>query len=98
MWFFSHGTYKVAPTSEGKNALFISGDNVVLRGEGKDKTFLYNDSIQMRNKSVITIGSKTGVWWGSKSTRPYPSRQDLLKPTMVIPVADLADMAVATTS
>ncbi|MBN8710593.1 MAG: hypothetical protein J0I10_14505 [Verrucomicrobia bacterium] len=88
------GTYKVAPSAEGKTALFISGDNVVLRGEGRDKTFLYNDSVQMRNKSVLTIGSKNGVWWASKSYPTVPITQDLLKPVTVIPVADLADMAV----
>ncbi len=92
--FLPAGTYKVAPTAEGKSALTISGDNVVLRGEGRDKTFIYNDSVQMRNKSVITIGSKTGVWWGSKSYPTVPITQDLLKPAIVIPVADLADMAV----
>ncbi len=92
--FLPAGTYKVAPTADGKSALLISGDNVVLRGEGKDKTFIYNDSIQMRNKSVITIGSKSGVWWGSKNYPTVQITQDLLKPTTVVPVADLADMAV----
>ncbi|GAT32869.1 pectate lyase superfamily protein [Terrimicrobium sacchariphilum] len=92
--FLPAGTYKVAPSAEGKNALLISGDSVVLRGEGKDKTFLFNDSVQMRNKSVITIGAKNGLWWGSKGYPTVPITQDLLKPTTVIPVADLADMAV----
>lgn len=84
------GTYRVAPQGEAKFALQLSGNNVVLKGAGKDRTFLFNDSIQMRNKSVVGLCPKTPVWWTSERMPKSQITGDLPKPTRTIPVADVS--------
>lgn len=86
--FMPAGTYRVAPAGNATFALQLSGDNVVLRGAGADKTFLFNDSLAMRNKRVILVTPKTPVWW---ETNSYPSVKitaDLPGPATAIPVED----------
>lgn len=48
------GTFKIAYTA-GSEVLRISGNGVVLRGSGPDKTFLLNTTVAMRNLATIRI-------------------------------------------
>jgi hypothetical protein len=59
------GTYPVKP--QGKDAdyaLLINKSHVVLRGEGKESTFIYNDEPDMRFKNVIYVrpGGGEVIW------------------------------------
>lgn len=79
--FMPAGTYRVAPTGENLFALQLSGDRVVLRGEGVDKTFLFNDATMMRTKAVILVKPKNPVWWTSNGAPSTPLTAPVLKPT-----------------
>jgi len=57
------GTYRVQPPAGGKVALRIRGDKVVLRGAGADRTFLFNDSIEMREKTILLIEPEPAMDW-----------------------------------
>ena len=82
------GTYLVSPKDKATFALQLAGDQVVLRGAGADRTFIYCDSLEMRAKTVILVKPQTPIWWESDGYPKVPLVQDLLKPTSVIPVAD----------
>lgn len=82
------GTYRVSPKDKAAFALQLSGDQVVLRGAGVDRTFLYCDSLEMRAKSVLLVKPQTPIWWESDGYPKVPLAQDLLTPTSTIPVAD----------
>jgi hypothetical protein len=50
------GTYLVSPqTDEEKAALYLDRPGVTLRGEGPDKTFVFNTETSMRVKNVIRM-------------------------------------------
>jgi hypothetical protein len=57
------GIYRIQPQEGAKVALRISGSNVVLRGEGVGKTFLFNDSTAMREKTMILVEPQAAMDW-----------------------------------
>lgn len=57
------GTYRISPPAESKAALRLQGDNVVLRGAGADKSFLFNDVIEMREKVVVLVEGAPAMNW-----------------------------------
>jgi hypothetical protein len=61
--FLPSGTYRVAPPDGSAAALWIRGDNVVLRGEGRDRTFLFNDATDMRGRRVIRVEPSPRADW-----------------------------------
>ncbi len=93
--FLPAGTYRIRPQSgSGLNgtknqSLFIGYNNVVLRGAGSDKTFLYNDATFMRDKSVIAVSPVEVLyrWRHEPETNVVSITSDLLNPTNVIPVS-----------
>ncbi len=78
------GTYKVS-TSTRSTALRLNMDNVVLRGEGVGKTFIFNDDINMASKFIIDIGNVGGNW-DVRPTTYAKITKDLMGPSTVIPV------------
>ena len=102
--FMPAGTYRIGPPENSDVALKIQGDHIVLRGEGPDKTFLYNDSNQMRSKRIITVKSKDAGTWLSGDANATPVTpegapgsvitKDLPLPATQIQVADTAPFAV----
>jgi hypothetical protein len=93
------GTYRIKPQGDKPYSLRISSSNIVLRGAGKDKTFLFNDDYKMRRKHIISVqsnGPEGNANWG---TKPEGSPEvlithDLLSPTTTVHVADVAGFAV----
>lgn len=63
------GIYRVAPPAGATVALRIEGDNIVLRGAGADRTFLFNDAVEMRGKRVIEVKAKDASWWFADAAR-----------------------------
>ncbi len=78
------GTYKVNP-GNGESALRIRYNNTVLRGAGKDSTFILNSNSNMRQKNIIWL---MGDWctWSTETGTTTNLTTDLLYPTRVIPV------------
>ncbi|MDF1859281.1 MAG: glycosyl hydrolase family 28-related protein [Verrucomicrobiales bacterium] len=87
------GTFAVAPGTGQNFALRINGSPVVMRGAGKDQTFLLCTSYEMRSKRVIEITGST-PHWGYNSGTAYTITEDLPGPVLEIPVADVAPFAV----
>ena len=67
------GTFRVRPQGASSSALWIKQSNVVLRGSGKTATFIYNDTPNMREKSVIRVAPDHSADWQSRRTRRRPS-------------------------
>ncbi len=87
------GTYRVSPGS--RNYCFrISGSKVVLKGAGAGATFIYNDSNQMRGKSVILIAPASGSGWNAEGNNSTKITSDLNGPTRVIPLANASNFKV----
>ncbi len=89
------GTYRVRPQGDDSAALRIRDSNVVLRGDGPDETRILNDAWQMRSKDIIRVDSPGSGWATVPDGSPEVSiRQDLLEPTVEIPVDDAGDFDV----
>ncbi len=85
------GVYQIQPQGPNNYALWIKHDNVVLRGAGAGKTFLYNAATFMRDKSVLLIApAGGGSWLTPLANTTAAITQDLPEPTRQIPVADVA--------
>jgi hypothetical protein len=84
------GTYRVAPPADAAVALRIEGDHVVLRGAGAGRTFVFNDSVEMRNKRVIQVKAKDSGWWFSEPGKGASSAlaKDVRMPSVRVEVAD----------
>jgi len=91
--FLSAGTYLIEPPTGENIALKISASDVVLRGAGKDQTFLLNTSYEMRSKKVIEVSGPSPFWYWGNGTF-YSITEDLLSPTLTIPVADTSPFTV----
>jgi len=57
------GTYRISPPAGSKAALRLRGDNVVLRGAGADKSYLFNDAVDMREKIVLLVEGAPAMDW-----------------------------------
>ncbi len=78
------GTYMVNP-GNAETALRMQYSNTVVRGAGTDSTFIYNNTSDMRQKSIIWL---MGDWctWANTYGATTNLKSDLLYPTRVIPV------------
>lgn len=61
--FMPSGTYRIAPPAGQKVALRVEGNDTVLRGAGAGKTFLFNDTFDMREKTVIEVKPPDAAYW-----------------------------------
>lgn len=87
--FLPAGTYTLSVADDSNEALRISASNVVLRGAGKDQTFLLNETVEMRSKRIIRVEAFSGVNWdgGPRDEASILITHDLRGPTMEIPLA-----------
>jgi len=82
------GTFKVSPQGSNAWALRINTGGIVLRGAGRDRTFLFNDATAMRDKHIIRVEGSGSAWGMVPAGSPQPRiTEDLLGPTTAIPVA-----------
>lgn len=83
--YLPEGTYLVSPqTTEEKAALYIDLPGVVLRGDGADRTFIFNTETSMRKRSVIrvvpeAIRDSDFAWRHSVGEPSYPLEDDVLE-------------------
>ncbi len=57
------GTYRIAPEGNNNHTLRLAESGVVLRGDGPDATFLFNDAVEMRGTSIILARPSGGGHW-----------------------------------
>lgn len=87
------GKYRLAPPDGRREALHINATGVVLRGAGRDQSFLINTATDMRNKCVIRVsGPQNGVWTADHPPGVAVTR-NLRGPTRVIPVETVEPFA-----
>lgn len=90
------GTYLIQPQGNAKEALRIRGDKVILRGEGAGKTFLFNESTAMREKTVLSIEPRLAMDWREEGEGilASPLTRDLANQSAEIFVGNVAGFAV----
>ncbi|TAL06256.1 MAG: hypothetical protein EPO07_02145, partial [Verrucomicrobia bacterium] len=91
--FLPAGLYSISPQGANAYALTITSSNLVLRGAGVGATFLLNTSTNMRSKSIILLSGSSSAGFYSSGAASTTISQDLLGPTMEIPVASTSGFA-----
>ncbi|MDP2888093.1 MAG: glycosyl hydrolase family 28-related protein [Bacteroidota bacterium] len=61
--YLPEGTFKIDVSVAANNPIKINYSNVVLRGAGTGKTFIFNENPNVRGLSVITVRPVTGGDW-----------------------------------
>lgn len=85
--YLSEGIYKISRGTGRSYSLRISQSNVVLRGAGRDKTFILNETYEMRQAQVIQVqGSSTS--WNTQRSSPLAIVKDYNGPTLKLEVED----------
>lgn len=82
--YLPQGIYKIS--TGDSYALWIRYSNVVLRGAGKDKTFIYNESYSIRSKSIILIKPQSGGDWYTPEGNTEKLTQDVKTQDTIIAV------------
>lgn len=85
--YLPEGTYAITQAGTVSNTpycLLMQKDNVVLKGDGPDKTHLFINQTNVRNLHTLYMGS--GSWYYAIDGTERKITQDLLDPTMTIPV------------
>ncbi|MBI5694091.1 MAG: hypothetical protein HZC55_28785 [Verrucomicrobia bacterium] len=89
------GTFKLSPQGSNTHALRIATSGIVLRGAGRERTFLFNEATSMRGKYIIRVEGSTSSWSTVPAGSPQPRlTEDLPGPATVIPVAATTGFAV----
>lgn len=83
--YFPKGEYCLSIPDGKKEGILISSDNIVLRGDGADKTFLKNTTTSMRSKTLINFAANSGSW-KSEGKISVSIIKDIVEPTCNIHV------------
>lgn len=87
--YLPEGTYLMR-IPEGKNiGLSIVSSNIVIRGEGPQKTFIKNATTQMRQKMLIRFYSPNASW-SKDADKQVKLAEDVLLPSTTIPVENVS--------
>lgn len=87
--YLPEGTYMMR-IPDGKNiGLNITSSNIVIRGDGPQKTFIKNATTLMRQKMLIRFYSLNGSW-SKDADKQTKLEEDILLPTTIIPVEDVS--------
>jgi len=87
------GLYSISPQGANSYALQINAASVILRGAGTNSTFLLNTSTNMRSKSIILMTGPSAAGFYSSGAASTTISQDLLGPTLQIPVTSTTGFA-----
>ena len=88
------GSYKIDVSAAKANALKINYSNVVLRGAGTGKTFIFNDNANVREVAIIQAQPLSGGDWLRPASNAVSITEDLLLPAQTIPVSSAQDFQV----
>ncbi len=88
------GTYLVQPPNGQRSALQFRVSGVVLRGAGRDRSFIVNTSYRMRSKEVIRIEGPQAHSFMADLDPAVAIRSDLMGPTRWIPVESVQSFSV----
>ena len=88
------GTFRISRPANATACLAVSTSNIVLRGAGRDRTYLFNASTDMRDVRVVRFQPPNGGSWSIQASSPLELTRDEPGPTTELPVADTAGFAV----
>ncbi|WP_309025046.1 glycosyl hydrolase family 28-related protein [Pelagicoccus sp. SDUM812002] len=88
------GSYRLSIPEGQDQCLLIESSNIVLRGEGVGRTYLFNTSTEMRHRRVIRVRSPESAGWTAQRSEPIPLARDELGPTRVLQLATIDGLAV----
>lgn len=96
--FLPAGAYRLSFAPGAGQALLLDKPGVVLRGAGRDRTFLLNTTVHdLRQKAVIRVSGPWGAAFKAKGAAETPLARDALNSTRVIPVEDASAFAAGDT-
>lgn len=87
------GTFKISKPEGEDRCLYIQGSNVVLRGAGVDRTFLYNSTYEMRNSEIIRVRPPHWGRWTDEASASVLLVRDELGPSKSLKLASVARFA-----
>jgi len=71
--FLPAGYYRVSVRGTNNSALRISSNSIVLRGEGREKTFIFNESFEMLLHALLWV-TRGALRSGIRSSLPQKNR------------------------
>jgi hypothetical protein len=92
--YLPQGTYMVSLSETSTSALRLMKNNVILRGAGNSKTFIFNTTTSFRTKQVIYITGSGASPWETPVGSTVPLSMDIPASTTTIPVSDLSQFNV----
>jgi len=92
--FLPAGTYRVRPSATARGAIEIAASNVVLRGEGRAQTYLYNDETSMRGKAVVYVAPSPSGSWLTPAATPVSLTADADSRAVELQVANSSGFAI----
>ncbi|EDY82107.1 hypothetical protein VDG1235_1727 [Verrucomicrobiia bacterium DG1235] len=92
--FLPTGTYRLSLPADADTCLHIDASNIVLRGAGADRTYLFNTSTEMRNAEIIRIRPPDWGSWTTESSTPILLASDALGPTTTLQLNSTTGLAI----
>ncbi len=90
--YLPQGTYKVSVGDAVTSALRIMFDNVILRGDGSDKTFIFNSTTNFRGKQVIYITGSGSFPWETPVGSNIALQSDVPSRSVIIPLNNVSGL------
>lgn len=90
--YLPKGLYRIVTNSTA--GLWIKYSHVVLRGDGKDKTYLFNDQPSMRKKSIILVKPASGGDWYTSEGASEKINYDISNMDTVVYVSDVSKYSI----
>lgn len=87
------GTFRLSVGNGFTEALRLIKPGVVLRGAGRDATFLLNTTTNMRSKAVIRVSGPTAASYFTSLSSGTRLRGDVLQPTRRVRLENVTDFA-----
>lgn len=92
--FLPAGTYKIGVSASLNNSIKIRYNNTILRGAGIGRTFIYNDSSNVRGTKIFSITSNGGIAYPSEINPICLIKQDIPALSNVIPLTNVVGFQV----
>lgn len=91
--FLPQGIYKISINSTATSGLRIMYNNVILRGEGPNKTFILNTSTNFRSKQVLYITGSGASSWDVPVGNSVPVQNDVQISSFTINITDVSQFS-----
>ncbi len=92
--YLRSGSYRLSVLAGQDRCLQIESSNTILRGDGPERTYLFNTSTEMRNSEVIRVRPPDWGSWTTKRSTPILLARDELGPTRTLQLGSLEGLAV----